>query len=637
MKRALQVCRGVLLASWCCATLARAQGFTDITKDSGLEAVRSMRAADWWVSGLHFVDLDGDGNLDVFLSSHGSYGALAALGDGNGHFTAVADGYPKSEIHIPYDIDEDGRIDLSATYQDGGGQFWLNASSPGTVNFTATDVTREGNTSRIQVMLDVDKDGKVDWVRASETENGVIIDLGDGHGHFKQGSSMLPGLGNTNPIPIDLDGDGDKDWVTSYGDYRYEPGKANIYREDGQLQLTDVTTTVGLYVDMLAIQGVGDFDQDGDSDLIAIENKKFPPTIFLNDGNGVFTKLDGAISGVPGQPNYPTWGLGVVTDLDNDGIADIVFDGRNYLHVLRGTGGGKFTYMNTTWGIVDTAEASVDNGFAFGDIDGDGDLDLLGWKETYPDRYFNLYRNDVAQGHWLRVRPVGLAGNRGAAGAKIRVYAAGSDQLLWYEEVGIYCRQVQPSYGYHFAETERHYGLGDRTTVDVSVEFYPSHKLVRKDAVATNQTVRIGEDGNGVIVAPPPKTGTGGQSAAAGSGDAGTRAIGSGGAGGRGGATGGSSGGASGGRASAGTSGSTRAGGGNGSAGSGAGAQSRARGAGGSGSEAQKPSGSSKGCSCEIAQASGHTQTGLILLGACVARFLRPKKRTRRHPVLRAP
>ena len=84
----------------------------------------------------------------------------------------------------------------------------------------------------------------------------------------------------------------------------------------------------------------------------------------------------------------------------------------------------------------------------------------------------------------MRVRPVGLDGNRGAAGAKIRIYAAGTDELLWYEEVGIYCRQVQPGYGYHFAETERHFGLGDRESVDVTVEFYPSHKLVRQDGVS---------------------------------------------------------------------------------------------------------------------------------------------------------
>jgi hypothetical protein len=593
MKRRMSIY--TLGALWLVSSVAYAQGFTNVTDESGLTALREQRAADWWVSGLHLVDLDTDGVLDVFLSSHGSYGALAALGDGTGHFTPVADGYPSSEIHIPYDFDEDGRLDLSMTYLDGGGQLWLNASSAGSVEFTETDITREGNTSRIQVMLDVDQDGIVDWVRSSETEDGVIVDRGDGTGHFEQGSLELPGLGNVNPMPVDLDADGDKDWVTSFGDYRYEPGMTSIYREDGELELVDVTTELGLYMDRISVQGIGDFDHDGDTDLIAIEDESFPPSVFLNDGHGALTKLDGAISGVPGQPNYPTWGLGVVTDLDNDGVADMLFAGRNYLHVLHGTGGGHFDYVNEEWGIVNTAEAAVDNGFAFGDVDGDGDLDLLGWKEIYPEQYFNLYRNDTAQRHWVRVRPVGLDGNRGAAGAKIRIYAAGSDQLLWYEEVGIYCRQVQPSYGYHFAETERHYGLGDRESVDITVEFYPSHKLVRQDGVAADQTVRIGEDGEGTIVESP-SAGAGGAGGADGGNDAGA---------------------GSGGNASTNDGGVLASAGGTGSMPD----DARAGSGGAPGDDLEHDAGavpqtpdSSSGCACGVVRSSGHSASALALV-----------------------
>jgi hypothetical protein len=89
--------------------------------------------------------------------------------------------------------------------------------------------------------------------------------------------------------------------------------------------------------------------------------------------------------------------------------------------------------------------------------------------------------------------------------------------------VGVYCRQVQPGYGYHYAETERHYGLGDRVEVDVTVEFYPSHKLVRQDGAPADTTVRIGEDGQGEIVMPQGGSGAGGSagsSAGAGAGAA---------------------------------------------------------------------------------------------------------------------
>src|SRR5262249_39157130 len=96
----------------------------------------------------------------------------------------------------------------------------------------------------------------------------------------------------------------------------------------------------------------------------------------------------------------------------------------------------------------------------------------------------------------------------------------------------------------HFAETERHYGLGDRTSVDITVEFYPSHKLVRQDNAAADTTVLIGEDGEGTIVMPPSTGGSGGKAGNGGSaarGAAGARALGGAGSGGSGGSAGKSS------------------------------------------------------------------------------------------------
>ena len=134
--------------------------------------------------------------------------------------------------------------------------------------------------------------------------------------------------------------------------------------------------------------------------------------------------------------------------------------------------------MTKAWGIDDHADAAVDAGICFGDIDGDGALDILGFKGgAYTDnRRIKVYHNELPKRHWLNVRPVGLAGNKAAAGTKIRVYEEGglgnAKQLVSYEQVAIWARQVCHSY-YSYVQTERHFGLGDRKAVDLSVEFYP--------------------------------------------------------------------------------------------------------------------------------------------------------------------
>src|SRR5262249_6808250 len=119
--------------------------FSDVTSSSGVGAIVSQMYQtnpDWWLSGEHLVDLDNDGNLDLVLDSHGGGNAIAALNDGHGVFTRVTSGnFPTTEIHEMQDINGDGKVDLAVTYQDGGGQWWINNSTPGHVNFTPTSVT----------------------------------------------------------------------------------------------------------------------------------------------------------------------------------------------------------------------------------------------------------------------------------------------------------------------------------------------------------------------------------------------------------------------------------------------------------------------------------------------------------------
>lgn len=475
------------------ARSAEQPSFTDITETSGIARLVNNHYASnpkWWLSGLHLVDLDGDGDLDLFLSAHGKGKTLAALNDGFGHFALAAGTYPTSEIHLCYDSDEDGKIDLTMTYQDGGGQWWRNRSKPGELLFEPTGITRGTNTARRQAMIDINRDGKVDWLRGTDTD--IQFDFGDGNGFFSESSRRVPvtkGRDEVLCLPHDIDGDGDIDLITEWGHYSAPDGNCRIYRNDGTIVFTDVTAKAGLPKTGTAIKGVGDVDQDGDPDLICLERRRHFE-IYLNDGAGRFVKKVGAISGVEKGASSASWGIAVTTDFDNDGVADVLVNGKYFLKVLRGTGGGSFLYANSAWGIADVSAASIDDGLCFGDIDADGDLDIVGYTSISGQRQFAVYRNDLPARNWLRIRPIGSRGNRGAAGAKIRIYKHNERQLLWYEQVTIYDSQAAASY-YALPVTERHFGLGKRKMVDISVEFYPSGNVIWKRGVNVNKAVEV--------------------------------------------------------------------------------------------------------------------------------------------------
>ena len=249
------------------------------------------------------------------------------------------------------------------------------------------------------------------------------------------------------------------------------------------MKWADVTAESGLS-DKGSIHGVGDLNQDGHPDLICMEGQDI--VLYLNDGKGRFTRKRDAIRGLERASSGPhnvwgdRWGGAVVVDIDNDGIPDILINGRLFLYVLRGTGGGNFEYVNDRWGLPDFAYSDVDEGLCFGDINGDGRLDLVLASPDidYQRRPLKLFLNRVTDHHWLRVQLVGKPGNASATGAKIRLHEAGKpDRLLAYEQVAVWGRQSFHSY-YAARQTERHFGLGPRRTVDVRVEFYPSGRRV---------------------------------------------------------------------------------------------------------------------------------------------------------------
>src|SRR5437764_14164632 len=104
----------------------------------------------------------------------------------------------------------------------------------------------------------------------------------------------------------------------------------NVSKGAGELNFTNATSAAGLTEEGVAIKGIGDLNHDGFPDLLVLEEKK--PEIYLNDGHGKFSKKADAITGMEraSKPRYVSWGLAVVTDSDNDGLPDILWNGRNF-------------------------------------------------------------------------------------------------------------------------------------------------------------------------------------------------------------------------------------------------------------------------------------------------------------------
>lgn len=471
--------------------------FTEVTGESGIEQILADHYAanpKWWLSGLYLIDLDADGKLDFVTGAHGGGRPIAALNDGSGHFV-LAPGYRGTEVHICGDLDEDGKVDISMNYRDGGGKWWMNQSSPGKVSLKEGVLAGGRGQARVNGLIDLDRDGKVDWIHEKP---GVCWELGDGKGTFVPGGNV-PSCAVRNETNVhygDLRGNGVIDLVIHWGRYDNGKGQSRVLFNDGRLHFTDVTVEVGLSDrDGLAVKGVGDLNQDGFPDLMLLQNRR--PEIYLNDGKGHFRRLDGALLGIEAarKPHYVSWGLATVTDFDNDGVADVIWNGRNFLWALRGLGGGRLKYMNRKWGINDFAAATVDDGLCFGDIDDDGDLDIIGYglEGGNNRRQVKVYRNDLPKRNWIRVRPVGAPGNINAAGAKIRIFPARDTRdALRDEQVQIVSSQSAQSY-YSYALTERHFGLDKLSAVDVVVEFYPSGKKVAIKGAKANTTIEICE------------------------------------------------------------------------------------------------------------------------------------------------
>jgi hypothetical protein len=189
----------------------------------------------------------------------------------------------------------------------------------------------------------------------------------------------------------------------------------------------------------------GDFDNDGDEDLFITNWLAQMNILYQNNGDGLFEDRKAA-SGL-GVPSLAKTGFGTAWfDYDNDSWLDLItlngsvstieaqarakdpFPLKMLNQLYRNLGDGRFEDVSAQGGEPFTL-LDVSRGAAFGDIDNDGDVDVVVGTTAGPTR---LFINNIGnRSHWLGLRVVGAAGKaRDMIGARVTVTRASGPPLL---------------------------------------------------------------------------------------------------------------------------------------------------------------------------------------------------------------
>ena len=305
-----------------------------------------------------------------------------------------------------------------------------------------------------------------------------------------------PALGT---LAFDANGDG---WVDLYVANDGSENQLWLNRRNG-------TFTNGAVLAGVAVNGdgrpegsmgvdAGDFDNDGDEDLLVANLAGEGSTLYANDGSGTFQDV-AAAAGLRSR-SLPYTGFGAAwVDTDNDGWLDIVtangavqtiqaladagdgFPLHQRKQLLRNLGQGRFDDATMTAGSA-FALSEVGRGASFGDIDNDGDVDVLVANNNGPIR---LLSNDVGnRRRWLGIRAVSGEG-RDALGALVGV--VGKDGLTRW-------RRIRADGSYASANDPRVvFGLGESADVERVRVRWPSGRVEEWPLTVNNQWLTVQE------------------------------------------------------------------------------------------------------------------------------------------------
>lgn len=446
--------------------------FTDVTRKTGL-------AVSMYGLGAAVGDYDNDGHDDIFITAVGQSRLFRNTGKGGFAETTKTAGlegpqeFSSSAAWVDYD--KDGRLDLVVgNYVQWSPENDLHCTLDGVRKSYCTPESYKGASARLWHNLG---NGRFE----DATKKAGLLDL----------TSKTLGL-----AILDHNSDGWPDLLLANDT---QPNK--LYRNlgNGSFREEGVAAGIAFSEDGIARAGMGvdaaDYDRSGRPSIIISNFANQMLALYHNEGNGLF--VDEAPASSLGRDTLLSLGFACFFfDYDLDGWQDI-FMANGHIdadieriqkrvkfaqppHLFRNLGNGKFTEVTSTMG-ASFARPRVARGAAYGDIDNDGDLDLLITTNAGPAV---LFRNDGASSTPVRVRLVGGRSNRNGIGAVVTATVAGQKQTQMLRSGSSYLSQ---------SELALTFGLGDRKKVDVLEVRWPSGQVDTIKDITAGQLIIIQE------------------------------------------------------------------------------------------------------------------------------------------------
>ncbi len=422
--------------------------FTDISDAAGLGQTSGR-----WGAGCCFLDYDRDGHLDLFVANYVAYDPAKAPKPGQAAICRY------NEIPVPCGP-QGFAGGTNALYRNRG------------------DGTFEDVSGR----------------------SGIANPRGSSAPVFIEQGWRPVGSYGMGAAAADFDNDG---WPDIY--VACDTAPSLLYRNNHDGTFREIAVPAGCAFDEngMAMSGmgvaVGDYDGDGWLDMARTNFSEQVTTLYRNNGDGTFQDSSLA-AGLGINRKYLGFGVGFF-DFDNDGWKDLfVANGHVYsqlasrkLHITykqrrilyRNLRSGRFQDVSAAAGPAILAE-HVGRGCAFGDLDNDGDVDIV---VNNLDAAPTVLRNDGGnRNNFLVVKCVGTKSNRSGIGTRIRVIAGGRTQI----------DEVRSGSGYYSHNDLRlHFGLGSAERIERLEVVWPSGLKESFDDPPVNHLIVL-EEGKGV-------------------------------------------------------------------------------------------------------------------------------------------